>query len=141
MTPENTPKKIVARIDDLSSRPSWLKESEPFVIEKGTVTSLGQTTIPGDNRVEAGYRVAENNAKAAIAGAIEQRLEFIFQNAEEGSGIDATQAHYIGAESSKIVTFFHSFEQTLLGKGGDDLRPGFKNNRISGFRQCHDARR
>lgn len=96
--------KVISRIDELSSRPSWLKESEPFKIEDGKVVSLGQTTIPGDNRVEAAYRIAENNAKASISGAIEQRLDFIFQNAEEGTSMDATQAKFIGAEASKITT-------------------------------------
>lgn len=102
--PESMPDTVVSRIDDLSSRPSWLKETEPFKVENGQVTSLGSTTIPGDHRVDAGYRIAENNAKAGIANAIEQRLEFIFQNAEEGTSMDATQARYIGAEASKILT-------------------------------------
>ncbi|HLD99588.1 MAG TPA: hypothetical protein VJB59_04975 [Bdellovibrionota bacterium] len=103
-TPENTPDRVVARIDDLSSRPGWLHESEPFKIESGTVTNLGQTTIPSDHRVEAAYRIAENSAKAGIASAIEQRLEFIFQNAEEGTAIGSTQARYIGAEAAKLTT-------------------------------------
>lgn len=103
-TPENTADAVVSRIDDLSKRPEWVREGEPFKVKDGIVYSLGATTIPGDNRVEAAYRVAENNAKAAIAGAIEQRLEFIFQNAEEGTSMDATQARYIGAEASNIVT-------------------------------------
>ena len=81
-----------------------MKESEPFRIKDATVTSLGQTTIPGDNRVEAAYRIAENNAKGAIANAIELRLETIFQNAEEGTSFDADQARYIGAEASKLTT-------------------------------------
>jgi hypothetical protein len=95
---------VVSRIDELSSRPSWLKESEPFKIEDGKVISLGSTQIPGDHRVEAAMRIAENNAKAAISSAIEQRLDFIFQNAEEGTAIDTTQARYIGAEASKLTT-------------------------------------
>lgn len=95
---------VISRIDQLSSRPEWLKESEPFIIDNGKVISLGQTTIPGDNRVEAAYRISENNAKASISSAIEQRLDFVFQNAEEGTSIDATQAKYIGAEASKITT-------------------------------------
>lgn len=103
-TPENAKDVVISRIDDLSSRPEWLKESTPFSIEGGTVTSLGSTTIPADHRPEAAFRIAENSAKAAIAGAIEQRLEFIFQNAEEGTGMDSTQARYIGAEASKLVT-------------------------------------
>ena len=93
----------MSRIDNLEQRPSWVKESEPFRIENGTVISTGMTTIPGNNRVEAAYRIAQNNAKAAIAGVIEQRLSIIFQNAEEGTALDATQARYIGAEASKLV--------------------------------------
>lgn len=96
--------KVVARMDQASARPAWLKEGEPFRIEGGQVLVLGQTTLPAEDRVEAGYRIAANNAKGAIAGAIEQRLEFIFQNAEEGTGMSATQARYIGAEASKLTT-------------------------------------
>lgn len=103
-TAETVPDKVISRIDDLSERPKYIKESEPFRIENGNVISMGSTTIPASNRVEAAYRIAQNNAKAAIAGAIEQRLEFIFQNAEEGSGLDTTQARYIGAEASNLVT-------------------------------------
>lgn len=101
---EIEPDKVISRIDDLSSRPDWVQESEPFRIEKGLVVSTGMTTIPASDRVEAAYRIAQNNAKAAIAGAIEQKLEFIFQNAEEGTSINATQARYIGAEASNLVT-------------------------------------
>lgn len=101
---EIEPDKVISRIDDLSSRPDWVKESEPFRFEKGTVVSTGMTTIPASDRVEAAFRIAQNNAKAAIAGAIEQKLEFIFQNAEEGTSINATQARYIGAEASNLVT-------------------------------------
>lgn len=102
-TPENTSDVVMSRIDDLSHRPDWLKESETFKIKDGMVYSLGSITIPGDHRVEAAYRIAENNAKAAIAGAIEQRLNFIFQNAEEGTAMDSTQARYIGAEASDLL--------------------------------------
>lgn len=103
-TSEAEPDKVLSRIDDMKERPTWLKESEPFKIQSGEVTSLGSTVIPVDHRVEAAYRIAENNAKGAIAGAIEQKLDFIFQNAEEGTSVDATQARYIGAEASKLVT-------------------------------------
>lgn len=95
---------VVSRIDDLSERPSWLKESTPVQIGSGAVVSLGQTVIPSDHRVEAAYRIAENNAKAQIAKAIEQRLDFVFQNAEEGTDISSTQARYIGAEAANLTT-------------------------------------
>lgn len=103
-TPENMPDKVVSRINDASERPSWLNEEKPFDIKEGSVMSLGQTTIPGDNRVEAAYAIADNNAKGAICSAIESRLDFVFQNAEEGTAIDSTQARRIGAEACKITT-------------------------------------
>jgi hypothetical protein len=101
---EIEPDRVISRIDELSSRPEWVKESEPFRIEKGQVISTGMTTISGSDRVEAAYRIAQNNAKAAIAGAIEQKLEFILQNAEEGTSINSNQVRYIGAEASNLVT-------------------------------------
>ncbi len=95
---------VLSRIDGLSSRPDWLKESQPFIVENGNVYSLGMTAIPIDHRMEAAYRIAENNGKAGISSAIEQRLDFVFQNAEEGTAGNATQAQYIGAEASKLTT-------------------------------------
>ncbi|MBS1959970.1 MAG: hypothetical protein JST80_10890 [Bdellovibrionales bacterium] len=103
-TSETQEDKVIARINEVSSRPGWLDEARPFQFKNGQIISLGQTTIPGDNRVEAAFRIAENNAKAAISGAIESRLEFIFQAAEEGTGFDSTQARYIGAEASKVTS-------------------------------------
>ena len=102
--PEIEPDKVITRIDDLSGRPDWLKESEPFWIADGHVYSLGSTSIPGDQRVEAAFRVSDNNAKSGVANAIEQKLEFIFQNAEEGAEMGADQARYIGAEASSLIT-------------------------------------
>ena len=102
--PEAMPDKVLSRINDVSSRPDWLHEDRPFDIKDGVVTSLGQTTIPGGDRVEAAYNITDNNAKGAICSAIESRLEVIFQNAEEGTAIDSTQARRIGAEACKITT-------------------------------------
>lgn len=96
--------KVLERIDQLDKRPDWLHESEPFKIENGKLFSLGQTVIPADNRIEAAYRIAENNGKASVAGAIENKMEFVFQNAEEGTGLDTTQARFIGAEASKLMS-------------------------------------
>jgi hypothetical protein len=97
--------RVISRIDEMGSRPDWLKESEPFRIENGKVLSLGMTTVGVDNaNLSAVYRIAQNSAKAGISGAIEQRLDFVFQNAEEGTTLDSTQARYIGAEASKLTT-------------------------------------
>jgi len=103
-TSETVPDKVLSRIDALEERPEWVSESTPFLIKNGIVSSLGQTEIGGDQRVEAAYRIAENNAKGSIASTIESRLEFVFQNAEEGTGFDSTQARFIGAEASKITS-------------------------------------
>lgn len=99
-----SPDVVLSRIDGLTERPSWLKESEPFRVESGRVVSTGIATIPADHRVEAALRISQNNAKAAIAGAIESRLSFVFQNAEEGTALDSTQARHIGAEASELVS-------------------------------------
>ncbi len=96
--------RVIARIDGMSQRPSWLKESEPFLLDSNNVVSLGVTEIPGDHRVDAAYRIAESNAEAAIAGAIQKRLEFLFQNAEEGTGMDERQVRYIAGATTRLVT-------------------------------------
>lgn len=100
---ELQPDRVIARSDGLEARPDWLQETRPFQIEEGTVISLGETQIPIDHRLDAAYRIAENNATAALAGAIEKRVEFIFQNAEEGTGVDATRVRFIGGEASRLV--------------------------------------
>lgn len=103
-SPEDAPERVIARIDELESRPDWLSESEPFSLDSERVVSLGGTEIPADHRVDAAYRIAENNAGASIAAAIERKLEFLFQNAEEGTGFNGTQARFIGAEATRLIT-------------------------------------
>jgi hypothetical protein len=96
--------KVISRIDDLGSRPSWFKESEVFKVADGNVISLGAAIIPGDHRVDAAIRIAQNNAKSGICSAIEQRLDYVFQNAQEGTAVDTNQARFIGAEACKMTT-------------------------------------
>ena len=101
---ELQPDKVLARIDGMEERPSWLKESEPFYVERGTVYSLGTTTLKEGQRVEAGYRVASNNAKHVVSQAISQRLSYVFQRGEENEGFDEAKSSYIGAEASELTT-------------------------------------
>ncbi len=103
-TSESVPDKVLARINEMSSRPGWLDEGKAFQVKDQKAISLGQTTIPGDNRIEAAYAIAENNAKGGICSAIESRLDFVFQNAEEGTTVDASQVRRIGAEACKLTT-------------------------------------
>lgn len=98
------PDVVLSRIDNMGSRPDWLRESEPFKIKSNEIISLGSTTIAGDERIDAAYRIAENEAKAAISKGIEQKLSFIFQNAEEGTKVDSSQVSFIGSEISRMTT-------------------------------------
>lgn len=91
------------------SQPDWADETVPFKISGGKVFSVGVATLRGDQRPEAGARVSENNARANFAKAIENRMEFVFQNAEENSSLDSTQMRYIGSEVSSLTS--HSMTQ------------------------------
>ena len=84
--------------------PSWAEDGElkPFIFKDGKFLSVGVTTIPGSDRPDAGLRIAENNARSNFAKGIENKLEFIFQNAEENTGFNSTQAKFIGSEMSSM---------------------------------------
>lgn len=101
----SAPKDIVlSRSGDLSSRPDWVNEEKTFTVEKGTVYVLGMHEMPvAGKRVTTGYRVAENNAKVGLSGAIEQRFNAVFQNAEEGDEMGADQTRFISGETTKLV--------------------------------------
>lgn len=94
---------VLARMNDASERPDWLDESTPMYVKDGYIYALGNTTLDGEARVEAGYRIAENNAKAVLSSSIEQKLDFVFQNAEEGTDLTSTQAKFIGGEFSNLT--------------------------------------
>lgn len=102
-TSEDQPDAVIARIDRMTERPSWVKESETFRVENGMVILTGKQTISGDQNVEQAYRAAESNAKSGVAKAIEQKMQFVFQNAEEGYSVDANQARYIGMDATEIM--------------------------------------
>ncbi len=96
--------KVIARSDDMSSRPSWAKESTPLTKKGSDLYFLGQTRIPAEKaNISMGYRIAENNAKNTIAGAINQNLTYMFQNAEEGTTYDTTQVQFVSTESAKAL--------------------------------------
>lgn len=102
--PETQPEVVISRIDNLEERPKWIKESSPFIANDEKVTSLGSAEIPGDGNIQSGYRICYNNSKAHIATAIEQRLEYAFQQSSENTGLDSTTAQFIGSEASSLTT-------------------------------------
>lgn len=104
VAPELQKDVVISRIDDLKERPEWIQESKPFRTDSDKVVSQGFSQIPSDHNLNAAYRVCFNNAKASIATAIEQKLEFIFQQSSEGTELDSTTAHFIGSEMSSLTT-------------------------------------
>ncbi len=104
ITSSITDDKVISRSDSRSSRPSWIKEETPLTSDKNYLYFLGQAKLPAEKaNISMGYRIAENNAKNTIAGAINQNLTYIFQNAEEGITIDTNQIQFVSTESAKAV--------------------------------------
>jgi hypothetical protein len=103
-SPENMPDVVISRSDALKSRPNWIQEANPFRIENDKVVSQGFAQIPSEGNLNAAYRICFNNSKSAIASAIEQKLEYTFQQSSEGTELDSTTAQFIGAEMSSLTT-------------------------------------
>jgi hypothetical protein len=103
-SPEAMPDTVISRSDDLRARPSWVQESNPLRFESDKVTSQGFAQISADGNLNAAYRICFNNAKSGIASAIEQKLEFTFQQSSQGTDIDSTTAEFIGAEMASLTT-------------------------------------
>ena len=97
------PDVVISRIDGMSERPSWVRESELMTAKDGNVYFTGLQSVPVDSNAEQAYRSAELNAKAGIAKAIEQKLQVVFQNAEEGYAVDANQARFMGIEATDMI--------------------------------------
>lgn len=96
--------KVIARSDNLSSRPKWVKESQIQTASGDYLYFIGQARIPAERaNISMGYRIAENNAKNTIASIINQNLTYIFQNVEEGTSIGSNQIHFVATESAKML--------------------------------------
>lgn len=104
VTPENSPDVVLSRADDMKERPNWVQETKPFRQEESMIISQGYTQISSDHNLNAAYRICFNNAKAGISTAIEQKLEFIFQQSSEGTELDSATAQFIGSEMSSLTT-------------------------------------
>lgn len=120
---------VIARIDNLDRRPDWAKESDLIKSSDGQVLSLGSATIPADHRLEAGLRIAVSNATEPICKLLSQKMDFIFQNSEEGTAGDAQIVRSTGAQAcqaslsgiratrmywEKVLTYTSTREQSLI---------------------------
>lgn len=79
-------------------RPSWIDPKNPFHITDGYAHALGQTVTPPGASIEEGYIIAANAAKEEICKGVEYRLDFIFQDSEEGSSVDHKQIKEIAMD-------------------------------------------
>lgn len=87
-----------------TSAPSWANEGKPYYQDGSTFYSVGVTTMYGNERPEAGMRVAENSSRVNFSKHISDQMETVFQSVEENGSMSGTSAHYIGSEVSKLTT-------------------------------------
>lgn len=95
--------RVLARADRLSEAPEWASFTKASFVEDNSVKFIGTHELAGDHRISSGCKIAQNKAKGEIASEISQKLNFVFQHAEEGSEIDLEQTKYIGGEASKLT--------------------------------------
>jgi hypothetical protein len=89
------------RVKTSVKRPVWIREDAPFGLFNEKVVALGKiTTAPGVG-TEEGYIIASNQARDVACKSIEHRIDFIFQNSEEGSTVDASQLKVFTADTCK----------------------------------------
>lgn len=95
---------IVATLND-ESEPSWVKKASErtFYVDDDQVISIGSTTLPGDSRTDAGFKIAEANARANIGKIITNRMESFTHIAEEGVDMSGIQLRSITAEATKLT--------------------------------------
>jgi hypothetical protein len=81
-----------------------LKKAPPFIVDSGFVVSTGFVTIPADgNRPEAGVTMAQMQARAELAKAVETKIENFAQLASEGLATDGAQLRSIATETAKLT--------------------------------------
>jgi hypothetical protein len=93
-----TPEKVYTPVGKVVKRPAWIDPKNPFQLKGGEVHALGTTVTPPGAGVDEGYIIASNSAKDVICKAVQYRLDFIFQDSEEGSSVDHKQIREIGMD-------------------------------------------
>lgn len=83
--PKKAPQQLTVK------RPAWVRAGVTFGSEDGRVFALGKTTTMPGVKTDEGYIIASNHAREVACKAIEHRIDFIFQNSEEGSTVEPKQ--------------------------------------------------
>ena len=94
---------VVARSDELSSRPSWVKDDNPIAVKGGDMFVTSMATVRSDRaNIAQGYRIAENQAKTDLSNAIKTEIKTNFVDAQEGVEGDQFRTEFLSIEKSEI---------------------------------------
>ena len=94
---------VLARADGAAARPAWLDERRPFTISGGVVSSVGEASIAPDDRLDAGTRIAQTRAEAAVAAAVSSRLTAVLR-LHEDSNADSPQVEQEVVSASRMAS-------------------------------------
>ena len=96
--------KVIARSDELSSRPSWVKDDNPVQVKNGDMFVTSMATVRSDSaNIAQGYRIAENQAKTDLSNAIKTEIKTNFVDAQEGVVGDQFRTEFLSIEKSEIA--------------------------------------
>lgn len=101
----NVGKEVVVSSMNDESMPSWVKRSSEKSLyeDDGNVIAVSMNVLPNESRIDAGFKMGELSAKAAMAKALESHVEYFAQAADEGFGLGDQTIHAITTETAKIT--------------------------------------
>ena len=96
--------KVIARSDELSRRPEWVKDDEPIMVKNGDMFVTSMASVRSDRaNISQGYRIAENQAKTDLSNAIKTEIKTNFVDAQEGVQGDQFRTEFLSIEKSEIA--------------------------------------
>jgi hypothetical protein len=94
---------VIARMDNLESRPAWFKEEDESFEDGQYYYVWGRATLSERDKIEIGLKIAEMDAKAKLASMIEEKISSISQSATEMNPEVMQSFKNIITQNSKIV--------------------------------------
>lgn len=95
--------RTVARMNDVSSKPSWASIEKPVYRKNGKVYAIGFADATGSARVSALSRVSDNHARLEIIRLVQNSIGLVYQNVDEGVTGEGTP-RFVGTEKASVVT-------------------------------------
>lgn len=107
--------RVVSRMDGVDEKPKWATLSNIVHTKNGKMYALGVIEAGSDAKIHALSRIADNNARVEISKQVENSIDTILQNAEEG--VDGTNlARFIATEVSSLKSRDISVESRYYQK-------------------------